>query len=659
MAANETYETSRLVPDHSLSEGPLKRSRQCTNQFWLFTFSIFAIIWISIAIHTISTGNIEKLIVPTDSEGRKCGIDLDVQDKPYLVFFDLTKCVNNRCDTTQVCQTKCPDSNFVYQSSSNDTVLPADVKNKLICQIDVNVDLIKDWSTLDYYVARGKCAKWYLKSKPIIKRCIPETPIPIEFNSTITNDQLNNATSIVLQLANFEKNLENIYHDVIATGYPILGFIGLSAVSAFLYIILLRWLAKPFVYATIIIICAFLVYLIYESSVQYSIQESSEWLYVLVLCIILLIVVVLSTIFLRKKITLACQLIKEASKAVACIWSSLFFPFVTWILHVIVVVATASVLLYLWTMTNPNYQVHVQEMVPNTCICPPTLNYTNNATCDPEIFKSECRDANGGQCVSAGCYLTSVTIPDRIYLYHTINFIAFLWLSFFVSAFEQMSLAAAFAAWYWTFNKHNVPTFTLVKSTWISLRYHIGTLAFGSLIMWISDIIRIVTKPFTSDSNVLPNQPLLCLRAFADVIMSFLQYVNRNAYIMCAIHGKNFCSSARNAFKLITRNIVRVVVITNVTDWLLRIANYFIVVITVGLTLGYYSNKEPGTINDLKVPVVLAFLGSYLITSVFFKVHRAAVDTLFICFLEDSECNDGSVEKPFYMSMRLKQLLKK
>ena len=36
-----------------------------------------------------------------------------------------------------------------------------------------------------------------------------------------------------------------------------------------------------------------------------------------------------------------------------------------------------------------------------------------------------------------------------------------------------------------------------------------------------------------------------------------------------------------------------------------------------------------------------------------------AVDTLFLCFLEDLERNDGSIEKPYYMSKSLKQILGK
>jgi choline transporter-like protein 2/4/5 len=36
-----------------------------------------------------------------------------------------------------------------------------------------------------------------------------------------------------------------------------------------------------------------------------------------------------------------------------------------------------------------------------------------------------------------------------------------------------------------------------------------------------------------------------------------------------------------------------------------------------------------------------------------------AIDTLFLCFLQDSEINDGSKEKPFYMSKKLMKILGK
>merc|ERR1719290_867376 len=64
-------------------------------------------------------------------------------------------------------------------------------------------------------------------------------------------------------------------------------------------------------------------------------------------------------------------------------------------------------------------------------------------------------------------------------------------------------------------------------------------------------------------------------------------------------------------------------------------------------------------LNYFFTPIVFIVIGSYFIASSFFKVYNMAVDTLFLCFLEDLERNDGSVEKPYYMSRSLKQILGK
>ena len=62
------------------------------------------------------------------------------------------------------------------------------------------------------------------------------------------------------------------------------------------------------------------------------------------------------------------------------------------------------------------------------------------------------------------------------------------------------------------------------------------------------------------------------------------------------------------------------------------------------------SEIELPTLNFPLLPTVLITLAAYLISSCFFSVYEMAIDTLFLCFLQDSEINDGSKEKPFYMS---------
>jgi choline transporter-like protein 2/4/5 len=95
-----------------------------------------------------------------------------------------------------------------------------------------------------------------------------------------------------------------------------------------------------------------------------------------------------------------------------------------------------------------------------------------------------------------------------------------------------------------------------------------GTLAFGSLITWICSIIEAIMKPmdrmiqYSSTMNIIP---ITYIRSLTDFFMSFVKYINSNAYTMCAIHGKAFCHSAKNAFNLIIRNVMQVVIIGNVS----------------------------------------------------------------------------------------------
>lgn len=63
--------------------------------------------------------------------------------------------------------------------------------------------------------------------------------------------------------------------------------------------------------------------------------------------------------------------------------------------------------------------------------------------------------------------------------------------------------------------------------------------------------------------------------------------------------------------------------------------------------------------NYYLTPVILITIATFFIASAFFDVYNMAVDTLFFCFLEDSERNDGSAEKPFYMSKNLSDILNK
>ena len=72
-------------------------------------------------------------------------------------------------------------------------------------------------------------------------------------------------------------------------------------------------------------------------------------------------------------------------------------------------------------------------------------------------------------------------------------------------------------------------------------------------------------------------------------------------------------------------------------------------------------------------PIIIVGIFAYIIANIFFNVYEVRctcihayihtyihaqmiIDTLFICFCEDSERNDGSIDKPYYMSDTLMEV---
>jgi solute carrier family 44 protein 1 (choline transporter-like protein) len=56
------------------------------------------------------------------------------------------------------------------------------------------------------------------------------------------------------------------------------------------------------------------------------------------------------------------------------------------------------------------------------------------------------------------------------------------------------------------------------------------------------------------------------------------------------------------------------------------------------------------------VPLTLAGLFAYFVSHCFMTVYEMAIDTIFLCFCEDCEQNDG-ITKPYYMSRGLMEFV--
>jgi hypothetical protein len=215
----------------------------------------------------------------------------------------------------------------------------------------------------------------------------------------------------------------------------------------------------------------------------------------------------------------------------------------------------------------------------------------------------------------------------------------------FIAAVGDIVVSMCVAKWYFSRDKRKVGActiFTCIKDT---MRYHLGTAAFGSFIIAVTKMIRAFVTSLQKKAKDLDNkvgQALLCacqccLWCFEKII----KFLNKNAYIQTAIFGTPFCKSAREAFSLIVRNAGKVSSITFVSTLILFVGKIFISALTTGAGYVYMDSKMTGELYSTAGPCSVIFFLSWIISEMFMSVFDMSTSTILQCFIADEEMFDG------------------
>uniref|UniRef100_A0A8C3T3P0 Choline transporter-like protein n=1 Tax=Chelydra serpentina TaxID=8475 RepID=A0A8C3T3P0_CHESE len=616
--------------------------------------------------------------------GQFCGQkDTINENKTILFYFNILKCaspivlINLQCPTTQLCVSKCPDRFATY--------------------IDMQGSYRHNKSYWEYY--RQFCKPGFNKPwKVLLKRCFPDfstkNGILTVANQTTFKDgrgKTRNVTDL-REAANGINNVLDarsvgmkIFEDYASSWHWILIGLFIAMIVSLLFLVLLRFTAGVLFWIFILGVIGIIGYGIWHCYWEYDhlqgtpgsdltiydigfqtdfrvyLQLRQTWLAFMIILCIVEVFIILMLIFLRNRIRIAIALLQEGSRAIGYIMSTLFYPIITFVLIAICISYWAVTAVFLSTSGEPVYKVMANQ----------TLCKYANLTCDPETFNTTnvTKLCVGAQCTFA-FYGGESFYHKYIFIFQLSNAFVFLWLVNFAIALGQCTLAGAFASYYWAFRKPaDIPPCPLFSSFGRAIRYHTGSLAFGSLILAIVQLIRIILEyldhKLKGTQNSFTRFLLCCLKCCFWCLEKFIKFINRNAYIMIAIYGKNFCTSAKEAFFLLMRNVVRVAVLDKVTDFLLFLGKLLVAGGVGVLAFFFFTHRIPvftqetPTLNYYWVPLLTVIIGSYLIAHGFFSVYAMCVDTLFLCFLEDLERHDGSAERPYYMSKSLLKILNK
>nr|XP_012421468.1 PREDICTED: choline transporter-like protein 5 [Odobenus rosmarus divergens] len=681
-------------------KGPVAK-RSCTDVLCCIIFILFIIAYILLGLVAWVHGDPRRVAYPTDSKGHFCGQKgTPNENKTILFYFNLFSCtspsvvVNLQCPTTQICVSKCPEKfltymeiQFMYRTNKHYWMYYSQ-----FCKSP----FVKPAKTVTQVLLDDDCPMAIFPSKPFLQRCFPDFTTKngtlTVGNKTIFEDgsgkkrnaiELRRAANRVNKILDARAIGMKVFEDYATTWYWILIGLTIAMLLSWLFVILLRFTAGFLFWVFMVGVIGIIGYGIwhcyqehsnlqgrpnshltiydigFQTDISMYFQLKQTWFAFMIILCLLEVFIILMLIFLRERIRISIALLKEGSKAIGYLPTTLIYPVLTFIFLSICIAYWAVTAIYLATSGVPIYKVISPE---RTC-------KHENTTCNPEIFNTTeiARVCPGAQCNFAfygGKSLYHQYVPT----FQMFNLFVFLWLINFIIALGQCALAGAFASYYWALKKpDDIPQYPVFTAFGRAIRYHTGSLAFGSLILALIQMFKLVLEyldhRLKEAQNNISKFLQCCLKCCFWCLEKMVKFFNRNAYVMIAIYGKNFCRSARDAFNLLMRNVLKVAVMDKVTDFVLILGKILVAGCIGVLAFLLFTHRlpmmieGPTSLNYYWVPLLTVIIGSYLVAHGFFSVYAMCIDTIFICFLEDIERNDGSAERPYYMSQSLLKIL--
>jgi choline transporter-like protein 2/4/5 len=174
-------------------------------------------------------------------------------------------------------------------------------------------------------------------------------------------------------------------------------------------------------------------------------------------------------------------------------------------------------------------------------------NMTNNVTTNFNVQSSYAQ-------------VEEMDVINYLWLYHI--FMG-LWVNAFIQGVAMLSIAGSVGKWYFTpvsVMKKNQGRCPVCKSYCITCRFHLGTVAFGSLIIALVQLVRLIVgyiqKKMDEAGESKIKKAIMCVvQCCLWCLEKCMKFISKNSYIYTALSGTSFCYSAFKSFFLILNNL--------------------------------------------------------------------------------------------------------
>lgn len=314
-----------------------------------------------------------------------------------------------------------------------------------------------------------------------------------------STNQQDSTTLINMQIINTDKLIS--WMTDLVTCYPIiLASVGFSLVIALTYMVLIRCCAAPIAYTTIILILGSLAGLgyVFQARADYykGIQDNTYQNTMIALCAVfysLAGIWLLMILFMCNRIRLAIALVEVTADYISHVWSILVVPLIFWVVSALYYAYWVALSIFLYS--------------------------------------------SGTIAKSSGTFLPSVTWTSTTRYAWWYHLFALFYVNAFINAYSQFVLASSACIWY--FDKQG-ETRPVRRSFYRAIRYHLGSIAFGSLIVAIIRFIMAIVEYFkqkidttNADNAVgkLYKCLLTCVQCCLECCARVMEFINKHAYI--------------------------------------------------------------------------------------------------------------------------------
>mmetsp|Transcript_33273 Transcript_33273/g.83821 ORF Transcript_33273/g.83821 Transcript_33273/m.83821 type:complete len:809 (+) Transcript_33273:563-2989(+) len=377
-------------------------------------------------------------------------------------------------------------------------------------------------------------------------------------------------------------------------------------------------------------------------------KDKQVWEVVAWISLVLFLLLLLFTILMIRRIKIAVACLKVASQAIASMPMIMFFPLLPFMSLVVLIAYWVVVAAMLYSVGDIT-RVHRTEAVTYTI---PGVSGLDTPTDSPGAVPVA--EMSDWECYHSPYCGFQVQWDDTLWYMGLYHLFGLLWTVQFILGYGYVSLAGAVGHFYWyRGDSALMPKAPILRGMWNAARYHLGSIALGSLILAVIQFVRILLEYIDrktkrlSDTNPLMKWCMCCVKCCMWCLEKVVKFINRNAYIMMAIKGTSYCTSAGRAVGLILSNALRLIAVTIVGDSLIFLGKLCVVgacgvvaFFLAGSELYSSPIKNPDTyLTSPVAPIVLTVIVAYMCASVFFQVYEMSVDTILLCFCEDCDVN--------------------